>query len=464
MQKEKQGKPLLAVAVAVLLSGVLILAVEALVSQMVENQLQHQKVQTINRLAEIRARLEGEIHSTLHLTRSLIAYVSRHPNIGNEEFSMLAADAIIFGKNIRNIGLAKDNTISHIYPLSGNEKALGLSYEDDSAQWTAVKRAVETGSTVVAGPVDLVQGGTGFVARTPIYVYADGVEQAGKPAAAKYWGLASIVIDAESLFKNAGVSETGDELRLVIRGKDSLGEDGDIILGDPDIYTADPVQQNVYLPNGGWELSAIPVSGWNGRSVESLVVRGLGWMFAVMFGVLVGLLLNERKKNLRLALHDQLTGLPNRRLLEDRLSQAQIKADRNNTQFSVFLVDMDGFKLINDQHGHHVGDEVLIYIAQQLDDKTRSTDTIARIGGDEFLIVTPEIVDEDEAGRKSGQIYHLVNTTLVIDGIELELKGSIGVAIYPRDGTDIDELLKFADKNMYKVKNARKESKVAFLG
>ncbi|MEJ2622433.1 MAG: CHASE domain-containing protein, partial [Candidatus Thiodiazotropha sp.] len=141
------------------------------------------------------------------------------------DFSQLVSEILTEGRNIRNIGLARNNIITHIFPLAGNESALGFEYRKNSSQWPAVKRAIDAKGTVVAGPVNLVQGGSAFIARTPIYTRNDisGPLSQHKPS---YWGMASIVIDIPSLFQSAGISQQSEGLSLALRGKDGLGDQG----------------------------------------------------------------------------------------------------------------------------------------------------------------------------------------------------------------------------------------------
>ncbi|MCU7935349.1 MAG: CHASE domain-containing protein [Candidatus Thiodiazotropha sp. (ex Dulcina madagascariensis)] len=251
-------------------------ATEVIVDLLWVNQLERQRIEVVNRLATLRARLEGEINSTLHLTRGLIAYVAVNPDIDNDEFDALAGEIVSVGRNIRNIGLAKHNVITHLFPLAGNEAALGLEYEKVPAQWPAIKQAIDLGGTMVAGPVALVQGGQAFIARTPIYTREDLRE---RPVVREptYWGIASIVIDIPTLFDSAGIAPEIDGIQYALRGKDATGARGEMIFGDPALFTAGPVLQSVLLPNGTWQMGALPVGGWQTSIGGFWQPRLAGW-------------------------------------------------------------------------------------------------------------------------------------------------------------------------------------------
>jgi diguanylate cyclase (GGDEF)-like protein/PAS domain S-box-containing protein len=158
----------------------------------------------------------------------------------------------------------------------------------------------------------------------------------------------------------------------------------------------------------------------------------------------------ERARHL--AGHDALTGLPNRRLLEDRLTQALALSYRNRKQTAVMFIDLDRFKMINDSLGHAVGDLLLQEVAQRLVKLMRVGDTICRIGGDEFVIVLPEIKRSSDAANVAQKVIEQLSATVVIDGRELHVTPSIGITVFPDDGRDAEALIGNADAAMYHAK------------
>ncbi|WP_373989286.1 EAL domain-containing protein [Duganella sp. BuS-21] len=152
------------------------------------------------------------------------------------------------------------------------------------------------------------------------------------------------------------------------------------------------------------------------------------------------------------AYHDILTDLPNRMLFKDRLGLAVIQAKRKLTELAVMFVDLDRFKLVNDTLGHVKGDELLQQAAQRLKDCLRRGDTLARQGGDEFTIVLPELRDRQDAKAIADKFLESLQRPFDLDGHQVHISASIGIAIYPGDGETIDELLRHADIAMYQVK------------
>jgi len=155
---------------------------------------------------------------------------------------------------------------------------------------------------------------------------------------------------------------------------------------------------------------------------------------------------------LHIADHDSLTGLPNRRLLEDRLTQALALSTRNRKMTATMFVDLDRFKTINDTLGHAVGDIVLKQVAERLVGQLRVGDTVCRVGGDEFLVVLPEIKRASDAAHVARKVIENLSAPIHVDEHELTVTPSIGIAIFPDDGRDAEALIRNADAAMYHVK------------
>jgi diguanylate cyclase (GGDEF)-like protein len=153
-----------------------------------------------------------------------------------------------------------------------------------------------------------------------------------------------------------------------------------------------------------------------------------------------------------LATHDPLTGLPNRVLLDDRLNQAIAHADRDMRAFAVLVCDLDRFKLINDSLGHRAGDELLQEVARRLSTVVRTADTVARFGGDEFVLIGTSIADADDAAGLASRVMDVLQAPVRIAAIDIHTSPSIGIAMYPDDGTTTQALLARADAAMYSAK------------
>ncbi len=189
----------------------------------------------------------------------------------------------------------------------------------------------------------------------------------------------------------------------------------------------------------------------------SLTITALRHSDATITGFLgIAVDISERKRTddyIRfLAHHDVLTGLPNRTLLQDRLEVAIERGRRFGHQVGLMMVDLDHFKRINDSLGHHVGDQLLVALSQRLCEAVRGTDTVARMGGDEFVIVLPDVTDGNRLEQLAAEIIQDVSQPVAVGSHQLQVTPSIGLALFPDDGDDATQLLRNADTAMYQAK------------
>ena len=166
------------------------------------------------------------------------------------------------------------------------------------------------------------------------------------------------------------------------------------------------------------------------------------------------LLEDQIEHNRHLALHDHLTGLPNRRLYQDRLAFALERARRSGAQAALLVVDLDRFKQVNDTMGHHVGDLVLQHVATMFSTRVRRSDTVARTGGDEFSVILEEPTSREDAIRVGEALKLILNEPMQLGGKDVHVGASIGIAIFPDDADDLEQLCVAADLRMYDAKNS----------
>lgn len=219
------------------------------------------------------------------------------------------------------------------------------------------------------------------------------------------------------------------------------------------------------LPDNDYQLIMLqPEANEEIKIASNLRSRLLSSGFVVLWiAVWIGLLLSskisrqldEKNDQLKhLALHDALTGLPNRALLTDRLKQLLLQSQRNKEPFALFLMDLDRFKEVNDTLGHQFGDELLKMVSSRLLKSIRDKDSIARLGGDEFAVLLPQ-TDLEGALVCAQRIIKSMEATFVINDVTTESKASIGIALYPIHTDDVDVLMQYADVAMYQAKKSR---------
>jgi diguanylate cyclase (GGDEF)-like protein len=207
-----------------------------------------------------------------------------------------------------------------------------------------------------------------------------------------------------------------------------------------------------------WALVFLAHS-WVSNRPQYISVAAEVWnwqKFLVTIGMLLVLLERQISSNEWVALHDQLTGLPNRRLFEDKMEEAIQQAQRTGSRVAIVMIDLNGFKAVNDTRGHDTGDRLLQYIAQNLRRAIRSTDTLARLGGDEFILVASNLPGSLPPSRiveiATTRVIETLKQPFEVDDESFVVGGSVGVAIYPDDTTDEILLRRLADQRMYEQK------------
>jgi len=160
----------------------------------------------------------------------------------------------------------------------------------------------------------------------------------------------------------------------------------------------------------------------------------------------------------QMAYYDTLTGLPNRKLLADRMVMAQAQAERSSRKAAVVYMDLDGFKEVNDVYGHEVGDRLLREVGSRISEVLRKADTVARVGGDEFVLILPDLKDDGDARTIAAKVLSCLQKTFFLGPCEITITTSLGFTLYPDDGADPDILIKNADAAMYRAKQAGKNT------
>ncbi|WP_192356945.1 bifunctional diguanylate cyclase/phosphodiesterase [Mesorhizobium mediterraneum] len=547
----------------------------------------------------IRAKLEGNINGNLQLVQGLVAAVVTEPYMGQQRFASLASNLFGRGSQLKNIAGAPDLVISLMYPMEGNEKAIGLDYRKDERQRVAALRARDERELILAGPVDLRQGGQGFVGRIPVFVRSAGNTE-------RFWGIISAVVDVQRLYKASGLLDDDLGIDIALIGRDALGPSGDQFFGNERVGKSNPVTADVLLPSGSWRIAAIPKNGWpstpdnawflraimavagalvvipflvTGRLIgerqrnyaelsrlsrrlelaleasaigvweHDLATNELTWddrvneiygkptgerrgyldwagaihpddlagahadfdsamagggpylseyriirpdgeirhvrskaiiyraanntpkMIGAEWDVTADVLLNKdlvRAKQLsesknaelesakarieHIALHDSLTGLPNRRYLDQVLEDYAANARRAGGYAALLHIDLDRFKHINDTLGHAAGDAMLVHASTVLRSKVDGEGFVARIGGDEFIVLCVVHDDIKQLGLLADRVISQMREPVYYQGHRCRFGVSVGIAVDNGKDVEAKHLLVNADIALYRAK------------
>lgn len=419
-----------------------------------EHEIENRKQETLIKLSKVRVQLEESINSTFFLFKGFITHIKLNPGLTQTEFEKISKQLIDDQPKISNIAAAPDFTVRMVYPLEGNQQLMDLDYHQLPTQWPSILRAKETGQVVLAGPVQLVQGGVGLIGRLPVYIQ-------GAAGQREFWGIVSTVIHVDEFYRAAGLYDASLGLEFAIRGKNGMGDKGEVFFGNGELFRHDrSIIMDIMIPGGFWQIAAKPTEDWPAFSKPVLFIYLLG-SISVLLAIISFYIRRSheyqwRKNELHisyLAYHDSLTGLPNRTHFAEELGRVLAHAKRSGNTIAVLMLDLDHFKQINDTMGHAAGDELLIEIARRLKKRTRKEDHIARLGGDEFAIIQRDLKTPDDAVTFAQELIDSLSQPYNIKQTRFQSSASIGIAIW-HPGEKIDtNLIEEADIALYRAKD-----------
>jgi diguanylate cyclase (GGDEF)-like protein len=341
-------------------------------------------------------------------------------------------------------------------------QVLGMDIESSQAQLQALHECMRTGLTAVSAPYHIVNGQLGYMLIRAI--------DPGRTRFAKVVIRADTIGELPWLKGQKGVN-------IVIRHAGLVAEDSNSQLYRYVDAPAGPLE-SMFLPLFRWQKDLRTNGGdpfivdiskqmrW--QDIDLPIMAGI---LLIQFAVLLMLVkmslehyshdrerLEHESRLAYLASHDSLTELPNRSLLMDRLEQAILRARRDSSHLALLFIDIDRFKSVNDTYGHDSGDRFLMTTSDTIRETIRAQDTLARLSGDEFVVLLERVDRRNEVERISRKIKDSIRTTICLGYRELGVGVSIGIAMYPDDGTDASSLLRHADTAMYSSKPGRPQT------
>ncbi|MFB1056518.1 diguanylate cyclase [Vibrio diabolicus] len=408
------------------------------------------QVEAKEQLSTLRSNLEAVLMADIYKASTLATLITLLPKNQEDELNIAAHRILSKSKHITIIGIAKNDVISHIFPRQGNERLIGLDYRTVPQQWVQVQKAKDIQEIFIAGPVNLIQGGKGLIVRVPVFL--------DPPLNQDYWGVISAVINFDALMRETGVIDFSYRYPLMIRGYDSGGAFGDVFFGALSETKTPYAKEMVHFPYGGWSM--VVFSGdkldhkipWH----QLYLARLIG--YPIVFALSLALIAIYRLYTIAddRALHDELTHLPNRRYFMKFYKQQFEIAKRYKKRYSFALIniDLDRFKHINDTYGHDAGDKVLVATAERVKSSLRKSDIVARMGGDEFLVVVHNPGTEENVQSLLQKLrLALCSTPVIYDEALIYLRTSIGYAIFDPDMSSPEQMMKIADERMYQQKH-----------
>ncbi|WP_168174091.1 diguanylate cyclase [Salinivibrio sp. YCSC6] len=421
------------------------LAVVSTHNYIIEQVIKEEQEDINRKAALIRSRIEAAIFRDTYLADSLATVVAIDPEFAMASWDDVAGKLLTKASYVRNVGLAPNDVISHVYPLKGNEAAIGLDFRARPEQYRTVLRARNLADVYIAGPVDLVQGGQAIIARFPIFLSP--IDKSS------YWGGVSVVINYTKLFEESGLFNLAGA-SVAIKNTETL----DYFYGSQDTFFNADFVVPISLPNGEWTLAAQYTIEQTPQVKQlSIFVYAICISFVLATYGMIGLFYRSFLKAKEQAFQDELTTLPNRRFAIDLLEK--LTTERKES-FVLLNIDLNDFKLINDVYGHEAGDALLAHVASRLRQSVRASDIVARMGGDEFIAVL--------RAARPGDVNSIINSiktsvesrACAWQTYKLYPSLSIGHALYDHESPQsLDEVMATADHDMYRVKTLGKRER-----
>lgn len=283
--------------------------------------------------------------------------------------------------DIRNIGIFIDTTIRWVYPLEGNESAIGVDLSKNSEQAEEVRRVKENLETLFVGPIDLIQGGSGFIIRMPLLKNST------------YWGMVSIVLKAENAF---GFVDAHTELYKVDYLITTSDEKEEVVYGNEAILEMKPLRFTTEDTLGRWNVYVVPTGGWDNQNVQIIFIFIIGLSISILIAGRVffwirnyNQVLSDKIELESKYILDRFTKIYTKEYFNLRLKEEFSHAQRHNYPISMIYFDLDHFKNVNDNYGHAAGDDVLLQVVKVVKSIIRTEDVFSRWGGDEFILLLP---------------------------------------------------------------------------
>ncbi|MGQ7885046.1 bifunctional diguanylate cyclase/phosphodiesterase [Paenibacillus sp. WC2504] len=431
--------------------------------------------------------LQSVIDRNFNLMVSLEAYVSSNylQNNDQEVLNYIASLYLGAQASALNLLIAPKGIVKDVFPLKGNESIMNWDLLNDPRPnvQQQIVNALTTKRMTMDGPFKLLQGMDGLIARKAIY-------QNGE-----FWGFVSVGVDVDQLLAEAGI-KNGDPRndRLAIRNPGQPA-----FFGDDSVFQEWHMKANIELADHNWELGALPPNSAVESIKQQILVTRASFITILVLGLLFFLYMlrqretlskavNERTQELQLAnedltavneellagqqelqestkrlmeseqmlsylaYHDVLTGIHNRTYFQMVLKEQIVYNEISHTSLAVLFFDLDNFKMINDSHGHHMGDLMLREVVNRIQQSELSYHTFARFGGDEFAILLEDCADEKDVRDFCEQLMEILKPPCLLLGRAFFISASIGIVQYPYGGLTWESLLKNADIAMYMAK------------
>lgn len=428
-----------------IVAGIFVLAmvIYSLVMQNIWQDIQSEKHKLAVLNAQNRAvSMEKDIEEIYGVASALELVLADGDNWQISDFDKTAKRLIKYHPYIDCLQLAPQGKVTNTYPFDGNE-AVFLDLLQDEKRGSISRYAKDTGSTVIQGPFDLVQGGKGIALRHPVYK----TDASGQKV---FWGFTIAIIKVPEVFRDTVETFNSFGYAYTLNLFCPTKQEWQLIL-DSGQEMVDPEVVEFQVLDNRYNLAIMPADGW-GNYREILPYGVFGFFLVLLFTAMSYMVLRfaEAKRMFsQMSLMDGLTGLGNKRSFDLSLEHLV----QEGSSFGLCYIDVNYFKTVNDRFGHNVGDALLKTVAKRIQENTSYS--AYRIGGDEFVILVDEEVEEARYKQFKENIDQAFAQRVRCLDKKLHITVSMGFARYPEDGQDVQQVIALADQRMYADKEIK---------
>lgn len=428
-----------------IVAGIFVLAmvIYSLVMQNIWQDIQSEKHKLAVLNAQNRAvSMEKDIEEIYGVVSALELVLADGDNWQISDFDKTAKRLIKYHPYIDCLQLAPQGKVTNTYPFDGN-KAVFLDLLQDEKRGPISKYAKDTGKTVIQGPFDLVQGDKGIALRHPVYK----TDESGQKV---FWGFTIAIIKVPEVFCDTVETFNSFGYTYTLNFFCPTKQEWQLIL-DSGQEMVDPEVVEFQVLDNRYKLAIMPADGW-GNYREILPYGVLGFFLVLLFTAMSYMVLRlaEAKRMFsQMSLMDGLTGLGNKRSFDHCLEHLV----QEGSSFGLCYIDVNHFKAVNDRFGHNVGDALLKTVAKRIQENTGYS--AFRIGGDEFVILVDEDIEEARYKQFKENIDRAFAQRVRCLDKSLHITVSLGFARYPEDGQDVQQVIALADQRMYADKEIK---------
>lgn len=396
--------------------------------------------------------IQKNISAGIFVTETLQTLL-KSEDYSTEKFEEWGKQMISINHSATTIQLAPDGIVRYIYPFEGNEKVFGHDLLKDERRNDGALKTIQSQELTFIGPVKLIQNGElAVIARLPIF---SGEE------ADSFWGFSIALLLVGDIIPESQILLEENGIHFSLEGEDPDSEKNPVFFSTANFKDEDVILIDIAVPNGKWilKMNHDPIYNRYYGMVRLLLIVFVVLLSSYIFSQQIKV--SKRSKEIselnsklfNLSMVDELTGVGNRRAGIESLENLILLSQRYEHKLCVIMIDLDYFKEVNDKYGHHTGDEFLQHFAQILKSAVRESDSVIRLGGDEFLLILPE-TDLNNGVLVSQKLQKLTKSQPYQSGTtEIPVCLSMGIADYQNEKSS-EELLKKADIMLYKAKES----------